>query len=201
MSRRPHPPGPGAIVVAGPPGSGKTTLATGLAAALGWMIVDLDVVTGALTRTALDLAGAAESAIDGAPGRRIRAARYEALLAVASANLAIGAGVVLAAPFSAELADARRWETVARPLRAAGSGDDPVLVYVDCPPDLRWERLRSRAAARDRVKLAHPPAVSRPAADVPAIVINATRPLAEQVSAVLATIGDPLAAVSDPSPC
>jgi predicted kinase len=187
----------GAIVVAGPPASGKTTLATGLAAALGWMIADLDAVTGALTRAALQLAGADETAIDGDLGEQIRAARYDALLTVATANLEIGRGVVLAGPFTAELADSRRWRALARRLHAPGVAGDVILVYVDCPADLRWERLRARDAVRDRAKPAHPPAEPRLAPGLAPVVVDAARPLAEQVDSVLAAIAA-IAAIAAP---
>jgi predicted kinase len=200
MSDRRHP-SPGAIAVAGPPASGKTTLATGLAATLGWMIADLDAVTGALTRAAMQFLGADETGIDDAPGLRIRAARYEALLAVATANLEIGLGVVMAAPFTAELADPDRWRAVARRLDSTHASGEVVLVYVDCPSDLRRERLRARDAARDRAKLTRPPAEPRPALGLPSVVVDATRPLADQVADVLSALTGPIARRPDTPEC
>jgi predicted kinase len=178
----------GALVVAGPPAAGKTTLATRLAATLGWVIADLDAVTGALTAAALRLVGGDQSAIDGAEGRRIRAARYEALLSVAAANLEIGLGVVVSGPFSAELADSERWQAVARRLEATPMRPAVTLVYVDCPPELRLQRLLIRGAARDRTKPTAAHICPPPAPEVASLVVDASRPLDEQVDRVLAAL-------------
>ena len=91
-----------AVVVAGPPASGKTTLGAALARVLHHTFIDLDIVTGAMTRAALALAGADETALDGALGARLRDARYGALLDTAAANLDLGLGVVLSGPFTRE---------------------------------------------------------------------------------------------------
>jgi predicted kinase len=176
----------GVLVVGGPPGAGKTTLATHLAQALGWVIADLDTVAGALTGAALELAGSDRSAIDGAEGRRLRAVRYEALLCVAAANLEIGLGVVISAPFSMELADPERWQAVVRRLETTSPCPAVTLVYIDCPPELRLERLRIRGAARDLAKRTSDHICPPRAAEIAALVVNASRPLDEQVDCVLA---------------
>ncbi|MGH2908128.1 MAG: AAA family ATPase, partial [Solirubrobacteraceae bacterium] len=90
----------GAVVIAGPPASGKTTLGAALARALHHAFIDLDTVTAAMTRAALALAGADETALDGALGERLREARYDTLLDTAAANLDVGLGVVLSGPFT-----------------------------------------------------------------------------------------------------
>lgn len=178
---------PGAVIVAGPPASGKTVLARRLADELQWMIADLDAVTGPLTQAALALAGRDETAIDDPPGLALRAARYEALLTVTIDNLHLGAGVVLAAPFTAELADPTRWSPVARRLRDAGAGD-VLLAYVDCPPEVRAERGRRRGAARDAAKPAPDASDARELPRTPALIVDGTAPVDEQVTAVLAQL-------------
>jgi adenylate kinase family enzyme len=67
---------PAAVIVSGPPASGKTTLATALASALHYAIMDLDTVTSPLTRAALRAATGDETAIDTSAGEALRSARY-----------------------------------------------------------------------------------------------------------------------------
>src|SRR5579875_2320991 len=138
-----------AVVIAGPPASGKTTLGAALARALHHALIDLDIVTGAMTRAALVLAGADESALDGAPGARLRDARYGALLDTAAANLAVGLGVVLSGPFTRERADPARWEAV----RGRLGCSDAALICLELDESTRRERMRARGAPRDRLKL------------------------------------------------
>jgi predicted kinase len=173
---------PAAVIVTGPPASGKTTLATALASAVRYAIIDLDTVTGPLTRAALRAAVGDETAIDSPAGVALRGARYESLLALAAANLAVGVGVVVAAPFTAERASPDLFSEVAVRLRS-----DVALVYIDAPDDVVRKRLESRNAARDRAKLSGAPAGASGRSElVPAaIVIDGTLGLDEQVAEVL----------------
>jgi predicted kinase len=138
-----------AVVVAGPPASGKTTLAAALARVLHYAFIDLDIVTGTMTRAALALTGADETALDGELGARLRDARYGALLDTAAANLAAGLGVVLSGPFTRERTEPGRWDA----LRRALDCPDVTLICLDLAEPLRRERMRDRDAPRDRAKL------------------------------------------------
>lgn len=170
-----------AVIVSGPPASGKTTLATALARSLNYAIVDLDTVTGPLTRAALGLATGDETAIDSPAGSELRAARYETLLDVAAANLDVGVGVVIAAPFTAERTSAELFGEVVRRL-----GADVMLLYIDARDEVVQQRLQSRNAPRDWSKLKGARAVASPSAVVPdAIVLDGTRSAADQLREAL----------------
>ncbi|HUA03936.1 MAG TPA: AAA family ATPase [Solirubrobacteraceae bacterium] len=175
--------GPAAVIVTGPPASGKTTLATTLASSMRYAIVDLDTVTGPLTRAALRLSGGDEAAIDSPAGAALRAARYETLLDVAATNLAVGIGVVIAAPFTAERSSG---EDFAEVVRRLGVGDCVSLVYIDTPEHIARSRLASRNAPRDRDKLMGQGDGTRSRAIPPAaIVVDGEKGLADQLRQVL----------------
>jgi predicted kinase len=141
-----------AVVIAGPPASGKTTLGAALARALHHAFIDLDIVTGTMTRAALALAGADETALDGELGARLRDARYGALLDTAAANLGLGLGVVLTGPFTRERTDPARWDA----LRDRLSCPDATLICLELDEEMRRRRMEARGAPRDRVKLRAP---------------------------------------------
>jgi len=178
-----------ALLVSGPPASGKTTLGRALAGHLGACLLDLDVVAGALTATIAGLLGtdnldARELAGD------VRAARYECLLATAEDNLRIGTPVVLVAPFSTERTDPARWASVWR--RLVEAGGEPRLVWLRLPPEELVRRLRARGAERDGAKIADPAAfLARHPVVPPAIehlTVDATRDIAMQLAGVLRAI-------------
>jgi predicted kinase len=138
------------VVVSGPPASGKTTLAAALARALHHAFIDLDIVTGTMTRAALALAAADETALDGELGARLRDARYGALLDTAAANLRVGLGVVLSGPFTRERTEPARWDA----LRERLDYPDAVLISLELAEPARRLRMQARDAPRDRAKLA-----------------------------------------------
>jgi hypothetical protein len=143
--------------------------------------MDLDTVTGPLTRAALHAAAGDETAIDSPYAVALRAPRYETLVQVAAANLGVGIGVVIAAPFTAERSSPERFEEVVRRLRS-----DVALLYIEAPDEVVQSRLERRNAARDRAKLSRGPAETRPAPLVAdAIVIDGTLGDAEQAAAAL----------------
>jgi predicted kinase len=193
------PAGPTAIVVSGPAACGKTTFATALARRLGFALFDLDQVTGSLSAAALNLLGKAEHALDEeGPGKELREARYTSLVDAARANLSIGWGVVLAAPFTRELADPIAWRNLVGRLTAPAPSPAArlpavVLVYLNCPAPVIFERLRTRGAARDRLKLeghgsAQPIGIHAPP-KVPYLEVDGTLPTLAQVGTVLSDLG------------
>ena len=141
---------PVAVLISGPPATGKSTLARALAPRLGAAILDLDVATGPLVQVVSDLTGVRDLS-DPALARLTREARYETLLALASDNLRAGRSVVLVAPFGAERARDSAWATVVTRLAA-----EPVLLWLHLPPAELIRRLAGRALARDEDKIREP---------------------------------------------
>ena len=123
------------VLVTGPPGAGKTTLAMPLAAELGFALLAKDRIKEALH----DWLGEAE--VDLAWSRRLGAASMELLWA-------------LAADAPAAVLDANFWPDDPRPLgRIRDLADQPVEVFCACPvPECR-RRYATRAASRHAVHL------------------------------------------------
>ena len=178
-----------ALLVSGPPASGKTTLGRALAGHLGACLLDLDVVAGALTATIAGLLGTDDLDARELAGA-VRSARYECLLAAAEDNLRIGTPVVLVAPFSAERADPARWLDLRG--RLAEAGGEATLVWLRLAPEELVRRLRARGAERDGAKIADPAAfLARHPVAPPAIehlAVDATGDIAMQLAGVLRAI-------------
>jgi len=191
MTHHTHPPQRRAVVVSGPAGAGKTTLGVALASRLGYAIVDLDTVTGPLARFALERLGVSSEDFDSPSGRRLRRLRYDALLDVARANLDLGLGVVVTAPFTSESRDETAWSEVRARLRPSAA-----LIYLDAAPEILHERLRERGEPRDRSKLRRGPLAAAPSAALvsDAIVLDASRSLEAQLEAVLPALTRPTGA-------
>lgn len=177
---------PVALLVSGPPASGKTTLAREVARRTGACLLDLDVVTGALTESIGKLLGSNDLDSPAFAGD-LRGARYECLLAAAEDNLRIGTPVVLVAPFTAERTSLEAWETVRDRLIAAGGR--PSLVWLRVAPEELVRRLRHRGAERDAAKLADPDSflvthsVAAPVADH--VAVDAVDNVSDQVARIL----------------
>ncbi len=142
---------PLAVVVTGPAGSGKTTLARTLATGLRAALLDLDTATAPLVALVAGLLGT-DDLDAGALPRATRGPRYATLVSLARDCLACGTPVVVVGPFTRERADPAAWQALQQQLRAAGGR--PRLVWTHVPPAVLRGRLVSRAAARDAAKLA-----------------------------------------------
>ena len=177
-----------ALLISGPPASGKSTLATAVATRLGAALLDQDVLTGALTAVVGDLVGT-HDLDDPALAALTRDARYEVVLATAEHNLRAGIPVVLVAPFTAERTDPAAWHTVRDRLAAAGGR--PALVWLRLPADELVRRLRDRGADRDQGKLADPAAFANGALLRPPVVehiaVDATASAAQQLEDIFST--------------
>ncbi len=164
-----------AWVVAGPAGSGKSTLGRALAHARGAVLLDLDTATNtlldALTRSATWGAGHWNE-----PQHRdvVRPARYATLRALAGDQVV--EELVLVAPFTAELGGGPEWQALVqavspRPVR---------VVWLDASPELLRDRLAARADPRDHHAL---PAGALPG--VPHLRVDAAASTDDQVRTVL----------------
>jgi len=139
---------PKAIIICGTPGSGKTTHAKQLAAESKASILDIDTVTERLVKTGLAESGHSPDDRDSEYFKRTyREPIYQALFDIARENLPYH-DVVITGPFTREIQDPD-W-----PAKLAGELCSPVEVhYVQCPPEIRRQRLADRGDARDRAKL------------------------------------------------
>ena len=133
------------VVVAGPPGSGKSTVAAAVARALRAALIDIDVTFSPIVPLLAEH-----------PRSVLREAIYAGLTDSAVAAAQTGVDVVVAAPFTRERRDPRAWEELRD--RFAEAGAEAVLVWLRVPEATLLERLAARGAARDAPKLASPAA-------------------------------------------
>jgi predicted kinase len=172
-----------AILVGGPPATGKSTLAAALAPRLDAALLDLDTATGPLTRVVSQLAGT-HDLDDPALAGLTREARYQTLFDLAGDNLTAGRTVILVAPFSAERARPPAWAAVTERLPAPA-----VMVWLYLAPGELVRRLTARGLARDDSKIRDPASylasldLEPPA--IPHLALDAAQPTATLVAAVL----------------
>jgi predicted kinase len=178
-----------AVLLGGGPGAGKSTVGKALARRLGAALVDQDTVTGPLVQVVADLVGV-HDLDDPRLAGPTRAARYEALVAVAEDNLRVGTPVVVVAPFTRERRDLDAWTALDRRLRSAGGS--PLLVWLWLKPETAARRLKARGAARDLAKVNDPVAFAagldagEPVG--PHLALDGERPAKDVVESVLAVL-------------
>jgi predicted kinase len=172
-----------AVLIGGPPATGKSTLALALAPRLEAALLDLDTAAGPLTRVVSELAGLRDLD-DPVLAGLTRDARYDTLLALAEDNLTAGRPVVLVAPFSAERARPDAWAAATRRIPAPAT-----MVWLHLPPDELIRRLTQRGLARDENKIRDPASyltgldLEPPA--IPHLALDACQPIGTLVSSVL----------------
>ena len=142
LSTPPAPPRPRCLVVAGPPGSGKTTMAAQAAAQMRAALIDKDALEWPLARAALNAAGAAKD--DAYYNSTVKPAAYETCFRVAEQNCRHGLDVVLVAPFTSHVRDAGFLADLEKRFEARVA-----LVWVVAAPDVLRARQLKRGADQD----------------------------------------------------
>ncbi len=169
-----------AVIVTGPAGAGKSTIAVVLARALPAVLIDNDVTPGTI-----DPLLTGEARRDRA-ARGLRRAHGRGSGGGAQRRPRGGRGAV-----QRGAARRARLGSPARPLCRAGA--EAVLAWIRVPDADLLERLAARSAGRDEAKLANPAAWLREAdpgtpPSAPHIEIDGTCPAEEAAGALLAAL-------------
>lgn len=132
-------------VVAGPAGSGKSTLGRALAGVTGAVVLDQDIATNPLMAQLALLVAAGDDLDHPALRGPVRQARYQCIIDLAVDNGRLGRDVVMIAPFTAECTDRQAWLELTRQLAPA----QVRLVWVTVPPEVALARRIRRNLSRD----------------------------------------------------
>jgi putative acetyltransferase len=179
-------------VVAGPPGAGKSTVASQLAQtlALPAAVLDKDTLYSGFVAATLQAAGRPYGEREGSwYNENIKKHEYAGMAAAAREIRRHGCPVILVAPFTSETHDADRWAQF-----VAALGGDPVnLIWLRVDPETLRQRLVDRADPRDAAKLANYAGFltatrAQEPPPVPHYEIDNRRPGTESLAATVAAI-------------
>jgi predicted kinase len=143
--------GPAALLIAGPPASGKSMVGASLARTLGAALIDLDVATEPLLSVIGSLVNV-DDIDDPRLATLTRADRYETITRLAEDNLRVGNTVLLVAPFTEERKNLHAWEKLVERLHRAAGGA-VTMIWLSLSREELLQRMRARGADRDEPKL------------------------------------------------
>ena len=146
---------PHAVVVVGPAGSGKSTVATAIATRISAAYLDKDRLFEPFVGALLVALGedATSRELSTVYRSQVMDLEYSSLFTAAGGNLRNGVSVVIDAPFAGRLDDEGYLARMRR--QAEWPPARVVVVVVRVPPDLARFRLAERGLQRDRDKLAN----------------------------------------------
>ena len=178
------------MVIAGPAGSGKTTLADAVAKKLSAPHLDFDVVSAGVVAATQSLhPELSEEAVLLACKEERYAALAESIRQfTALADDSAPSLVIASAPLSQYTQDSKLW---AAWLAQCGSPSSVDLVWLDLDPRVRWNRMLNRKSSRDQALVES--GIRPEPAPFPVVehrVIDAGRPMKERVRLALEPFGN-----------